>query len=81
MLLLSFGQQFSTGALREFPKCTVSDYLVRGTDLFSLRLSNKKMATANTTVAIWCDQIKIIPIFLVRTAKNVFFGVLQNVSN
>ena len=52
--------------------------LVRGTDLFSLRLSNKKN---DNTIAIWYE-IKIIPIFfLVRLAKNIFLGVPQNFSN
>ena len=43
----SLKQQFSTGVLghtdvqREFLKCAKPDYFMRGTDLFSLRLSNK----------------------------------------
>ena len=43
-------------------KHAIPDYLVRGTDL-SLRLSNEKMAIANT-IAILCELIKIILIFL-----------------
>ena len=46
------GQQFSTGVPQEFLKHAVADYLVWGTDLLSLRLSNKKMTMANTTIAI-----------------------------
>ena len=34
-------------------------YLVRGTDLFSLRLSNKKTTTANTTIAIGVSESKL----------------------
>ena len=34
---------------------TMPHYLVRGTDFFSLRLSNKKMSTANTAIAMWCE--------------------------
>ena len=33
-------EQVSTGVLQEFLKHAIPDYLVRGTDLFSLRLSN-----------------------------------------
>ena len=44
--------------------------IVRGTDLFSLRLSNfkfKKKARANATTAIQCELIKIISIFVILT--------------
>ena len=54
----SLRQQFPTRVqwLQEFLKPAIPDYLVRGADLFSLRLSNKKMTTANTTVvAVWCE--------------------------
>ena len=47
-------QRFSTGVPEEFLKHAISDYLVRGTDLFSFRLSSKKMTTANTTIAGQC---------------------------
>ena len=56
--------------VREFLKHAIPDYLVRSTDLFALRLSNKKLTTANITIAIQCEQIKIKPIF-VRSAKNI----------
>ena len=49
------GQQFSTGVLQEFLKHAIPDCVVRGTDLFSLRLSNKNNDTANTTIAIQCE--------------------------
>ena len=49
------------------------DSLVKGTDLFFFRLSNKKM-TSNTTVVI-----KLIP-FLSHW-QNIYFSVLQNFSN
>ena len=50
--------------------------LVRGTDPFSLKLSNKRMTTANI-IAIQCAWIKIISIFC-QIGKTVFSGVLQN---
>ena len=56
----------------EFLKHAVPVYLVRNTDLFSFRLSNLKMTTTNTTIAVHSERIKIIPIF-VRLAK-IFFG-------
>ena len=42
-------------------------YLVRGTDLFSLRLSNIKMTTANTT-AVGVNESKSY-LFFVKSAK------------
>ena len=39
---LSFKAVISTAVPQEFLKHAAPDYLVRGTDLFSLRLSNKK---------------------------------------
>ena len=50
---------------------TCSTRLLRGTDPFSLRLSNRKRTTANTTVAIQCEWLKIIPIFCQIDKKNV----------
>ena len=73
-------QQFSTSILQGFLKHAMPDYLVRGTDLFSLRLSNKRMITANTIITVWCEWIKITPIFLVNRLKYIF-GVSQNFSN
>ena len=74
-------QQFSTSVPQKSWKHTIPNYFVRGTDLFSLRLSNKKMTTVNTR-AVQCEWSKIIPILLVRSAKAIiFFGVLQNFSN
>ena len=35
-------QRFSTSVPQDFPKQTISDYLLRATDLFSLGLSNEK---------------------------------------
>ena len=40
--LIILDQGFSTGVLQEFVEHAVPDYLCRGTDLFFLRLSNKK---------------------------------------
>ena len=44
-----------TGVSEELLKHTTPDYLVRDTDLFSLRLSNKKMTTANATTVTWYE--------------------------
>ena len=48
-------QRFSNGVPQEFLKHEISDYLVRDTHIFFLRLSNKKMATANTTTGVQCE--------------------------
>ena len=68
----SLRQQFSTCVLQAFLKQAIPGYLVRGTDLFFLRLSNKKMTTANTTVVILCEWMKIILIFLSDQQKIYF---------
>lgn len=60
------------------------DRLGRGTDLFfpfegQVRTT---MRTANATIAGLCEGIKIIPAFFCQLGKkNVFFGVLQNLSH
>ena len=63
-----------TGGLQEFWKHAAPEYLVRGADFFSPRLSNEKMTPANTTISFQDEWIKIIPIF-VRSAKkiNIYF--------
>lgn len=66
--------------LQEFLKHAVPDYLVKDTDLFSLRLPNKILPIANTTTAVSCEQIIIIP-FWGSDLQEVFFGVAQNFSN
>ena len=68
---------FSTGVLQECLKHAVSDYLGRDTGLFSLRLSNLKMTTANTTTAINTNESKVygFSFFFVRLAKKMYFGV------
>ena len=55
-------QQFSTSVLQEFFKHAIRDYLVMGIDLFPLRLSGFffLMTTADTTIAVWYERIKII---------------------
>ena len=66
-------QWFAIHVPPEVLKHGLTDYLVRGTDLFSLRLSNKsKMMTVNTIIAIRFDWIKIIPTFW-HISKNIFF--------
>ena len=58
-------QRFSTGVPQAFLKHVIPDYLVKGTDLFSLRWSNKKkMTAANTIIVIWCEQVKLYLLFL-----------------
>ena len=64
-------EQFSTSVPQEFFKHAMPDYLIRGTDLFSFRLSNKKMTTANTTIAISVND-QNYTYFLVRLAKRYF---------
>ena len=54
-----------TGAPQDFLSHAIPDYLVRGTDLFSLRLSNKKMTTAYTTITIQCEPDQNDTYFLV----------------
>ena len=58
---------------QEFWKHAIPDCVVRGTDLFSLRVSDKKMTTANTRRAIQCEWIKIMPIFCQISKKSIFF--------
>ena len=63
---------------QEFLKHAIPDYLVRGTDLFSLRLSNKKMTTANTTLT----SVNGSKLYLFcQIGKKNFFGVPQDFSN
>ena len=73
-------QRFSTSVLQEFLKHAIPDYLVKGTDIFFLWLSNKKMTTTNTTIAVWCEWIKIIPIFLSDCQKYNMFLVCHRIS-
>ena len=51
----SIEQQFSSSVQQEILKHAIPDYLLRATDLFTLRLSNKKMTIANTIITIWCE--------------------------
>ena len=60
-----------TSVPQESLKHAMPDYLVRGTDLFSLRLSSEKMTRANTKSYLT----------FIRSAKNIFFGVMQNFSD
>lgn len=48
-------QRFSTSVLREFLRHVIPGYVVRVTDLLSLRLSHLKVTIANTTRAIWFE--------------------------
>ena len=48
-------QRFSTSLPQKMLKHAVPDYLVRGTDLFSFTLSNKKDDSSQQTRAVWCE--------------------------
>ena len=54
----SLEQRFGTSALQEFLKHAIPDYLVRGTNLFSLRLSNTKNYTSqhNNSPLVWMNE-------------------------
>ena len=69
-----------TGLPQEFLKHAIPGYLVRGRP-FPLRLSNWKMTTTNTIIAIQYKWIKIIPNFCQIGKKIYFFDVPQNFSN
>ena len=73
-------QLSSASVWQGFLKHAIPGCWVRGTDLFSLRWSNKKMTTATTTIAIGVNESKS-HLFFVRLEKIILFGVLQNSSN
>ena len=66
------GQQFSTGVLwhagvpKQFLKCAIPECSVRGTDLFSLRLSQEQ-----TQKPSGLNESKLY-LFCVRSAENIF---------
>ena len=62
---------FSTNVLQEILKQAIPDCLVRDTDLFSLRFSNKKMTTANTAM-VGVKDSKMIPIYFCQIRKKIF---------
>ena len=62
------------GAPPEFWKRATPDYLVRDTGHFPLRLWDLKIIITNTTVAMWCEWIKIIPI-ICQIGKIIYFLV------
>ena len=64
----------------EFFKHAIPDYLVVSTDLFSLRMSNLKNDN-NQHNNIHLVRMNQNYTFFVKSAKNTFFGVLQNFSN
>ena len=75
----SLNQLFSTGVLQEFLKHAIPDYLVRGTYLVSVRLSNKNITTGNTTIAISVNKSKL-QLFFCQIGNRYISGVLQNFS-
>ena len=61
-----------TGEPQELWKHAGPDCLVRGADLFSLRLSDKETVAANATIVIWCEWIKWY-LFFGQIGKNYNF--------
>ena len=72
--IIALQQQYLTAGPQTFLKHAIPDYLVRGTDLFPLRLSNTKMTTANRTKAIQCEWIKIIP--FCQIGKKILYSLV-----
>ena len=72
-------QRFPTSLLRTFLKHGTPDYVVRGTDLFSLRLSIKQNDSSqhNNSYLVWMDQNHTY--FFCQIGNN--FHVLRNFSN
>ena len=66
--------------LQQLVKYAVSDYLVRHTDLFPLKFKTKKNEKTNTTIAIFCEWIKITTNSLSDQQKNIL-GVPWNFSS
>ena len=74
------GQKFSTVVPQEILKCAVSNYLDRALTFFPLDCQIKNDNSAhNNSCLLWMNQNYTY--FFVRSAKNLFFGVLQNFSN
>ena len=71
-------QWFPTRAPQDSETLT-PERLVRGTGLFSLRLSSKKKVTAANTRVIWWEWIIIIPILFIRLAKKYVFLVCHRI--
>ena len=65
---------FSNSVPQEFFKHAIPDYLVRGMDLFSLTLSNKKVTAANTTTAISVNESKLY-LLLLSNRQKIYFLV------
>ena len=59
---------FNRRAARMFKTCTTWLFS-QGTELLSLRLSNKKLTTANTTIAIRSEWIQITPLSFCQMGK------------
>ena len=74
-------QRFSTSVPQACLKHATPDYLVRGTDLSSLRLWNKKITTANTTIASSVNESKLYLYFFARSAKYTFSGVPHSLNS
>ena len=68
----SLEEPFSTSVLQELLKLIIPDYLGRGTDLFSMRLWNKKNDNGqhNNSHLVWRNQN--LYLFFVRLAKNIY---------
>ena len=81
--VIALDQWFSTGVLQEFLTHAIPDCVVRGTDLFSLRLSKKKKKKRKQPTHQYSSSMNEskLYLFFVGAAKNTFFGVSQNFSN
>ena len=72
-------QWFSTSVSREFLKHAIPDYLVRVSELFFLKLSKKKQkTTANATMEVWCEWVKMVPNFL-SDGQKIYFLVCHRI--
>ena len=71
-------EQFSAGVPQEFLKHAVPGNLVGGPDLFSLRLSNQKMTTANTTIVISVSESKSY-LFILSGWQKIYLLVCRRI--
>ena len=80
-IFFSLAQWCSASVLQEFLKHATPEYLVRGTDPFSLRLSNKKYYNSQYNSCSPVCMNQHYTCFSCQSCKKYIFGVLQNFSN
>ena len=66
-------QRFSTTVQQKFFQHTISEYLVRDTDLFSLKWSNKKLTMVNATIVSSVNELKLHLFFHQISKKYIFW--------